>query len=75
MVEFKLDILGKVCPYCLLAVRNEMKKLSPGDLLVVITDHPPAATDTIPHDMKKKGNEVSSKKLEPGIWELKIIKR
>lgn len=74
MVEFKLDILGKVCPYCLLAVRNEMKKLSSGDTLVVITDHPPAATDTIPHDMEKRGNKVSSKKLEPGIWELTIAK-
>ena len=75
MVEFKLDILGKVCPYCLLAVRNEMKKLSSGDTLVVLTDHPPAATDTIPHDMKKKGETISIKKLEPGIWELTITKK
>jgi tRNA 2-thiouridine synthesizing protein A len=75
MVEYKLDILGKVCPYCLLAVRNEMKKLSSGDVLVVVTDHPPAATDTIPHDMKKKGNTVSSKKLEPGVWEIRITKK
>lgn len=75
MVEYKLDILGKVCPYCLLAVRNEMKKLSSGDILVVITDHPPAATDTIPHDMKKKGEKISTKKLEPGIWELTITKQ
>jgi len=74
MVEYKLDILGKVCPYCLLAVRNEMKKLSSGDILEVITDHPPAATDTIPHDMNKKGNEISSEKLEPGVWKLTIKK-
>ena len=74
MVEYRLDILGKVCPYCLLAVRNEMKKLSLGDTLVVLTDHPPAATDTIPYDMKKKGNDISSKKLQPGIWELTITK-
>jgi len=75
MAEYKLNILGKVCPYCLLIVRNEMKKLSSGDVLVVVTDHPPAATDTIPHDMKKKGNLVLSKKLEPGIWEIKITKK
>ena len=75
MVEYNLDILGKVCPYCLLAVRSEMKKLSSGDVLVVVTDHPPAATDTIPHDMQKKGNIVSSKKLEPGVWEIKIAKK
>lgn len=75
MVEYNLDILGKVCPYCLLAVRSEMKKLSSGDVLLVVTDHPPAATDTIPHDMQKKGNTVSSKKLEPGVWEIRITKK
>jgi TusA-related sulfurtransferase len=74
MVQYKLDILGKVCPYCLLAVRNSIKKLSSGDSLVVMSDHPPAATDTIPRDMKKKQNKVSLKKLEPGIWEITITK-
>ena len=74
MVQYKLDILGKVCPYCLLAVRNRMNKLSSGDTLVVVSDHPPAATDTIPRDMKKKHNRVSSKKIQPGIWEITITK-
>ena len=42
---------------------------------MVITDHPPAATDTIPHVMKRKGEAITTKKLEPGIWELTITKK
>lgn len=75
MTEYKMDIIGKVCPYCLLIVRNRVKELSSGDVLIVKTDHPPAANDTIPTDMKKKGHIVESNLLEPGIWELEIKKQ
>ena len=72
MTEYKLDIVGKVCPYCLLAVRNKIKELSPGDILIVKTDHPPAANDTIPTDLKKKGHKFNSILLEPGMWKITI---
>ncbi|MBD3193989.1 MAG: sulfurtransferase TusA family protein [Candidatus Lokiarchaeota archaeon] len=72
MTEYKLDIVGKVCPYCLLAVRKKVKGMVSGDVLTVMTDHPPAANDTIPTDMKKKGYNVKSTLLEPGVWELTI---
>ncbi|MBD3254607.1 MAG: sulfurtransferase TusA family protein [Candidatus Lokiarchaeota archaeon] len=75
MTEHKLDITGKICPYCLLLVRKKVKTISSGDKLVVMTDHPPAATDTIPHDMKKQGNDISSEKVEPGLWKLIITKK
>ena len=44
----KLDITGKVCPFCLLAVDKELKKLPSGAELVVVCDHAPAATASIP---------------------------
>ena len=44
----KLDITGKVCPFCLLAVDKELKKLPSGEELVVVCDHAPAATASIP---------------------------
>ncbi len=72
MTEYKLDILGKVCPFALLAVRKKVQDLSTGDTLIVSTDHPPAANDTVPTDMLKKGHNVEKKLLEPGIWELTI---
>lgn len=75
MTKHELDIMGKVCPYCLLIVRKKIDQIASGDVLVVKTDHPPAATDTIPHDMTKKGHSIESKKLEPGVWELTINKK
>ena len=72
MTETELDITGKICPYCLLIVKKEIKKLSSGDVLIVKTDHPPAATDTIPYNMKKEGNPIETIKLEPGLWKLRI---
>ena len=75
MTEHQLNIIGKVCPFCLLIVRKKLDETASGDVLIVKTDHPPAATDTIPHDMKRKGNTIESKKLEPGVWELRITKK
>lgn len=75
MVEHKLDITGKVCPFCLLIVKKKLANINEGDQLVVICDHPPAATDTIPYNMKKMEYPLESSKLEPGLWELKITKQ
>ncbi|MFW9989322.1 MAG: sulfurtransferase TusA family protein, partial [Candidatus Odinarchaeota archaeon] len=60
--EHNIDIMGKVCPFCLMIVRKKIEEIPVGDLLIVKTDHPPAATDTIPYNMKKRGYPVESKK-------------
>jgi len=74
MTERELDITGKVCPYCLLVVKKEVANLAKGDVLKVKCDHPPAANDTIPYNMKKEGNDIKTIMLEPGLWEIKITK-
>ena len=43
-----LDIRGKVCPYCLLDVKEETKTMKPGDELVITCDHPPAGYEKYP---------------------------
>lgn len=75
MVEVKLDITNKVCPFCLLLVKKKLVTLNKEDILIVKCDHPPAATDTIPYAMKKANYLCESKKLEPGLWELTITKK
>lgn len=71
----KLDITGKVCPYCVLAVQKELPALKTADELVVICDHPSAATTSIPLFAKENGMVVSSRKIESGLWELTLTKR
>jgi TusA-related sulfurtransferase len=74
MTEKKLDLSGKVCPYCLLAVQKESKNLSKGDTLVITCDHPPAVRDSIPQYCQDNGMSVTTKMIGPGIWELRCAR-
>ncbi|MHA1718478.1 MAG: sulfurtransferase TusA family protein [Promethearchaeota archaeon] len=75
MVQVKLDITSKVCPFCLLLVKKQLAILNKEDILIVKCDHPPAATDTIPYAMEQANYPLKSVELEPGLWELTIIKK
>ncbi len=74
MVEYKLDITGKVCPYCILFTRKKVSKIASGDTLIVKCDHPPES-ENIPFDMKKAGHNVEINLVKPGLWEIIIIKK
>ena len=75
MVTTKLDITGKVCPYCLLAVQKAEKAMNKADLLIITCDHPPAATVSIPQYAIDKGLEIQSRKISPGLWEIQLLKK
>lgn len=72
MVKHTLDITGIVCPFCVLRVRTAMEQVKDGDELIVISDHPPAAKDSIPAFAEMSGWKCSVKESGPGIWELTI---
>jgi TusA-related sulfurtransferase len=75
MVKKNLDITGKVCPYCLLAVQKEVKAMNKSDELIVTCDHPPAATTSIPQFVKDNGLDSEVKKISPGVWEIRLVKK
>lgn len=75
MATKNLDITGKVCPYCLLAVKKASAGLGSGDVLVVVCDHPPAATTTIPQFASDNGMACDVKKTAPGLWEIRLSKK
>jgi TusA-related sulfurtransferase len=70
-----LDITGKVCPYCTMAVQKAVTGFMPGDELVVTCDHPSAATSSIPQFAQDNQMECVVKKTEPGLWEIRLTKR
>ena len=70
-----LDITGKVCPYCLLAVQKASASLQKGDEIVISCDHPPAATTTIPQFAQDNGMACAVKKTSPGLWEIRLTKK
>lgn len=75
MATIKLDITGKVCPYCLLAVQKAASGLKVSDELILTCDHPPAATTTIPQFALDNGMAFESKKISSGLWELRLTKK
>jgi TusA-related sulfurtransferase len=70
-----LDITGKVCPYCILAVQKAAAALKPSDTLVVSCDHSPGATVTIPQYAQENGMACDVKKTAPGLWEIRLTKQ
>ena len=54
-VDKTVDIQGKICPYTLIETRDALKTLASGQVMEVLVDHPPAATETIPNFCRKKG--------------------
>jgi len=75
MATKTLDITGKVCPYCVMAVQKAAAGMKPSDELVVTSDHPSAATLSIPQYALDQGMDVSSKKIASGVWEIRLTKR
>ena len=75
MATKNLDITGKVCPYCLLAVQKASASLQKGDELRVSCDHPPAATTTIPKFAEDNGMTCAVTKAAPGLWEIRLTKK
>ncbi|MBD3350130.1 MAG: sulfurtransferase TusA family protein [Candidatus Lokiarchaeota archaeon] len=73
--EYKLDITGKGCPFCLLIVQKKLKNMKSGDVVHVLCDHPPAAMENIPIAMERAGHSFKRELEEPGLWKLTIKKK
>jgi TusA-related sulfurtransferase len=75
MTTKNLDITGKVCPYCLLAVQKSAAALKTTDELVIMCDHPSAATNSIPQFAEDTGMAIKTKKISSGLWEIRLTKK
>jgi len=75
MTTKTLDITGKVCPYCVLAIQKSVTGMKHGEELTVTCDHPSAATSSIPQFAQAAGFAFESKKLSSGLWELRLTKK
>lgn len=74
MGEYKLDVLGEMCPLPILRSDKLFKTLAPGDRLVVVTDHS-CALKGIPLHFKKLQAETQISLVAKGIWQIIIEKK
>ncbi len=63
----KLDVRGEICPYPMLKAVEAMKRLPDGEVLEVITDHPPAL-ETIPTQARRRGFVVHIEQTGNPEW-------
>ncbi len=68
MVKETLDVMGKVCPYPVIAMLEKIKELKEGDELEVLTDEP-LAIRSIPMEARRLGLRVGIQKVEHG-WKI-----
>ncbi len=73
-VDKKIDISGKICPYTVIEARDTLKTLEPGQVLEVISDYKPAATESIPNLCKKKNYPIEVIDNADGTYRLLIKK-
>lgn len=51
-----LDVRGEICPVPLIKTVKEISKMEQGEILKVLSDHPPARR-SIPLEMKEQGHK------------------
>ncbi|MFQ5846506.1 MAG: sulfurtransferase TusA family protein [Candidatus Methylomirabilales bacterium] len=70
----RLDTRGEICPYPLVMAQREIKKLEPGDILIVVSDYPLSA-ENIPRWAADEGHRVIRvDKVGDALWEIEIEK-
>jgi len=72
-MELKVDLTGEVCPAPLWRVQEELKKMQPGDKIIVITDFNRSVRNIVDLAVRLK-YDYDLEEISPGIWEVSVIK-
>ncbi|WOJ89119.1 sulfurtransferase TusA family protein [Methylocapsa polymorpha] len=67
LTSISLDLRGLLCPLPALRTRKALRKLSPGDLLVVECTDPLAVID-IPHLVRQTGDILERQDAMDGLY-------
>lgn len=70
-----LDVKGEICPFPLMKTRDALKEMKDGEILAVITDHIPAAKESIPRICDKKGYAYEITNGDGKVFKVIIEKR
>lgn len=69
----KLDVRGEICPYPMIKAEAAMKKAEAGEVIEVLTDHPPAL-ETIPSLARRQGWQCQIVETGSGEWKITLCK-
>lgn len=69
----RLDVRGEQCPYPMMKASEAMQKAKEGEVIEVVTDHPPALM-TIPNEAIKLGWNVKIEKAGSADWKITLYR-
>jgi len=69
----KMDVRGEICPFPMMKATDAMKAAKEGEVIEVLTDHPPALL-TIPNQAVKMGWDVNIERTGSSEWKLRLTK-
>jgi len=75
MTTRRIDISGKISPYCLTVVRKEAKALKQSGELFITCDNFPAVTTAIPCIAREEGLNLETRKSSDGCWEITLTRQ
>lgn len=73
-IDKVINISGKICPYTVMETRDILKTMEAGQVLEVLSDYKPAATESIPNFCRKKNYPVEVIENGDGSFRLLIKK-
>jgi TusA-related sulfurtransferase len=68
-----MDVRGEICPFPMMKATDAMKAAKEGEVIEMLTDHPPALL-TIPNQAVKMGWDVNIERTGSSEWKLKLTK-
>ena len=75
MAQYKLEVMGMVCPFPLVEAKEKMNDLTSGDELVIDFDCT-QATETIPRWAAEAGHSVTNyEQLSDAAWTITVKKK
>ncbi len=69
----ELDVRGEICPYPMMKTVEVLRTLPEGEVLEVLTDHPPAL-ESIPFYTSRLGYRCAIEEEAPGQWRIRITR-
>ncbi|MDD1693590.1 MAG: sulfurtransferase TusA family protein [Methanoregula sp.] len=74
MKQKKIDICGKISPYCLSVVEKEAKALKQSGELFITCDNFPAVTTSIPRIAQEENLVFEVRKTTTERWEIRLTR-
>lgn len=74
MATYRLDVLGEMCPGPLIKAEARLRRMAPGDVLIMSTDHNCTAR-ALKEYLRRLPCRFTVRQAEDGVWDIEITRK